>query len=135
MGHPLSLWKVTIMWYRIFADILVIVHFGFILYVIGGGLLSIRWRQNITLHVLAASWGVIIEFYSWVCPLTFLENKLRYAASTTGYETSFIEHYLWRLIYPDGLTTRHQIILGLMVLLINCCIYGWIYHHKKNWIH
>lgn len=115
------------MGYRIAADLTVITHFLFILLVVFGGLLVIRWAKAAWLHVPAAVWGALVEFSGLYCPLTPLENRLRQAGGEAGYSGGFIEHYLIPLIYPDGLTRGVQGWLGAAVLLINISVYGFIF--------
>ena len=112
------------MGYRIAADLLVVLHFGFVLFVVGGGLLVWRWPRLAWLHVPAAVWGAAIELAGWICPLTPWENRLRAAGGEEGYGGGFIEHYLVALIYPPGLTRTHQLVLGALVILINAGCYG-----------
>jgi hypothetical protein len=114
------------MLYRIAADALVAFHFGFICFVILGGLLAIRWNWVILLHFPAVIWGMLIEFCNLYCPLTPWENSLREAAGQSGYEGGFIEHYLLAVMYPEGLTRNVQIVLGLIVLTINLSVYAWL---------
>ncbi len=109
--------------YRILADFVVVVHFGFVLFVVLGGLLALRWRSIIKLHLPAAAWGVLIEFAGWTCPLTPLENWLRKMGTEAGYRGSFVEHYLLSILYPESLTRNLQIALGLVALTINLAIY------------
>ncbi len=106
------------------ADLLVALHLIFILFVILGGLLVLRWRWVVWLHLPAVVWGVLIEFRSWVCPLTPLENHLRELAGEAGYVHSFIEQYIAPVIYPIGLTPAIQIYLGMSVIVINLVIYA-----------
>jgi len=105
------------------ADLVVLVHFVFVLFVLCGGVLALRWPRVVWLHVPAVVWGVLIEFSGWICPLTPLENRLRRAQGETGYEGDFIEHYILPLLYPDGLTRRHQFFLGGLAIAINVAIY------------
>lgn len=118
--------------YSITADALLIVHLIFILFVILGALLVIKWRWVIYLHLPAVFWGIFIEFSHGICPLTPWENALRHTAGETGYESSFIEHYLIPLIYPDNLTNNIQLTLGSMVILINLVVYSWLLLKIKN---
>ncbi len=121
--------------YRILADFVVAVHFGFILFVIFGGLLAISRRWILFLHLPAAIWGALIEFQGWLCPLTTLEWKLRLAGGGTAYERSFVEHYLVPIVYPDRLTPELQTALGIAVLLTNGAVYGWLirrWRHRKK---
>jgi hypothetical protein len=122
------------MQYRILADIVVLVHFAFILFVIFGGFLVLRWRALFWFHVPAAIWGALIEFAGWICPLTPLENFLRMkGGAAAGYQSGFIEHYIFPIIYPKALTRNVQVILGLSALIMNLCIYAWmIYRLSKR---
>ena len=48
--------------YRLLADVVVVVHLGFVLFVVLGGFLLRRWPKLMYVHVPAAIWGVLIEF-------------------------------------------------------------------------
>lgn len=120
------------MGYRIAADLAVVVHLLFILLVVFGGLLAVRWPKAAWLHVPAAAWGTLVEFSGLYCPLTPLENWLRRAGGEAGYRGGFIQHYLVPLIYPDGLTREIQVLLGVAVLLINLSIYGYIFFRWRR---
>jgi hypothetical protein len=104
------------------ADLVVSTHFSFSLFVVFGGLLVLKWRRLIWLHIPAVAWGVLIEFNGWICPLTSLENRLR-AAEGGGYASGFIEHYLMPIIYPSELTRTVQICLGVGVIVFNLIVY------------
>ena len=92
---------------RIAADVLVVLHLGFIVFVVGGGLLVLRWPRLVWVHLPAAVWGVLIEFGGWICPLTPLENSLRRAAGEEGVRGSFIERYVMpEWCTPPGSTGR-----------------------------
>ena len=111
--------------WRTAADALVLVHLGFILFVLFGGLLLLRWPRLLWLHVPAVAWGIAVECLHLGCPLTPWENQLRRAAGQAGYEGGFIEHYLIPLIYPAGLTPQIQLWLGAIVVLVNLTVYAW----------
>ncbi|HEX4859323.1 MAG TPA: DUF2784 domain-containing protein, partial [Usitatibacteraceae bacterium] len=95
-------------------------------------LLALRWRWMPWLHLPAALWGAWAEASGTICPLTLLENALRLAAGQAGYTTSFIEHYLLGLIYPDGLTRQAQWLLAAVVVVLNAAIYGWLVY-RRTW--
>lgn len=114
------------MFWRMAADALVVIHLGFILFVMLGGLLLLRWPRLIWLHVPAVAWGVIVECLHLGCPLTPWENQLRRMAGQAGYEGGFIEHYLIPLIYPAELTPAIQLWLGAIVVLVNAAVYAWL---------
>lgn len=105
------------------ANGVLILHLGFILFVVLGGLLLGRWPKLVWLHIPAALWGLYTEFFAVACPLTPLENTLRRLGGAAGYPGGFIEHYLTAAIYPQGLTRELQVVLGTGALLVNLAIY------------
>lgn len=111
------------MFARLAADLVMVIHFGFIAFVVAGGLLVLRWPRVVWLHLPAAAWGAAIVLFGGVCPLTPLENTLRRAAGQAGYDGGFIEHYLMPLIYPPGLTRGVQVALGVLVVALNLGVY------------
>ena len=111
------------MLYGLLADLTVLVHFAFVLWVVLGGLLVLRRPWLAWLHVPAAIWGAAIEFGGWICPLTPLELRLRDLAGEAGYTGGFVEHYILPVLYPTGLTREVQIALGLVVLVVNVTVY------------
>lgn len=116
----------TPFFYQLLADLIVVVHFAFVLFVVLGGLLAVRWRRVFWLHVSAAFWGAFVEFSGWVCPLTPLEVWLRRRAGEAGYRSDFVARYLLPVLYPEGLTRGIQIVLGAFVVAVNLAIYGWV---------
>lgn len=118
--------------YRLLADLLVVVHFTFILFVVLGGFLAWRWRRVAWVHVPAALWGALIEFMGWICPLTPLENRFRALAGEAGYRGSFIEHYLIPVMYPEDWTLGLRIVLGTFVVGINAVAYtGYVKRRRR----
>ena len=106
------------------ADGVLALHFGFIIFVLAGGLAALRWRWLVWLHVPALLWAVAVELTGWVCPLTPLENRLLAEAGQSGYTGGFIEHYLSAVIYPNGLTPEMEWLMGMALLLWSGVIYA-----------
>jgi hypothetical protein len=109
---------------RLLADLVVLLHFGFVAFVVLGGLLVLRWSSLAWLHLPAVAWGAWVELAGWVCPLTPLENWLRARGGGSAYPGSFIEQYLVRLLYPSSLSHEVQYALAAVVLLVNAVIYA-----------
>ena len=63
--------------YRVLADVVVLVHLGFVLFAVLGGLLALRWKRCPRIHLPAVAWAVAIEFGGWICPLTPLASVKR----------------------------------------------------------
>jgi hypothetical protein len=121
------------MFYRLSADLVLIIHLAFVLFVALGGLVVLRRPRLMWLHLPAVVWGVLSEFLGVFCPLTPLETTLRELGGGTGYEGDFIEHYLTAVIYPSALTRGLQVALGLGALLLNMAIYGyWLLRKRRS---
>lgn len=112
------------MLYQILADSVVVVHALFVAFVVLGGWLTLRWPWVGWLQIPALTWGALVEFFAWSCPLTPLENLLRARAGEAGYAGGFIDHYLWHALYPPGLTRNAQLVLGSLVILVNVAAYA-----------
>lgn len=111
------------MLYGLFGDAVVCLHLAFVVFVLLGGLLVLRWQRVAWVHVPAVLWAVLISLCEWTCPLTPLETTLRAQAGEEGYSGGFTEHYLLPMIYPTALTRNLQIGLGLFVLVVNVLVY------------
>jgi hypothetical protein len=120
------------MLHRLAADLTLLVHFAFILFVVGGALLVLRWPALVWLHLPAAIWGAWIEISGRLCPLTTLENRFRLDAGLEGYEESFVEHYLLPVIYPGGLTRSLQLWLATGVVFVNVLLYGYLLLRRRK---
>jgi polyferredoxin len=111
------------------ADLILILHVGFVLFVVGGLVLIVLgnlrhwqwvnhwWFRLVHLGTIAA---VVAETWlGWVCPLTTLEQWLRAGAGDTSYNGGFIEHWLQQLLYYDAPTWVFLLgysLFGLLVL-------------------
>ena len=109
--------------YQLLADLVLALHTLFVVFVVLGGLLALRWRRAAFVHVPSALWGAWVELAGWICPLTPLEVTLRRQAGQAGYAGGFLEHYLVPILYPVGLTRGIQIGLGCGALVLNVAIY------------
>ena len=116
--------------YAFLADLVLVAHVTFILFVVLGGLLVFWRRWFAWLHVPAAVYGVLVEMLGWICPLTYLENDLRQAAGGSAYAVGFVEHYLVPLVYPAALTYEMQLCLGLGVIVVNGVVYAFVW---RSW--
>ncbi len=112
------------MFSKIAADVVVLLHVAFILFVVLGGLIVIRRPRLAWAHLPAVAWGALVELAGWFCPLTPLENLLRSASGDVAYGGGFIERYILPIVYPPGLTRGLQVTFGLAVLVVNLFVYG-----------
>ena len=112
--------------YEIAADLILIIHFTFVLFVVFGALLIFVSIKIVFIHIPAVIWGSYIELTNSICPLTYLENWFLDKANLTIYSEGFIQNYLLPIVYPTGLTKDLQIYLGITLIVVNTIIYGFI---------
>jgi len=116
--------------YGFLADLVMVLHFAFILLVVFGGLLALRWQGLALLHLPAVLWAIFLECKpGTLCPLTPLEQSLRLRAGESAYRGGFIEHYLGPIIYPD-MSVQDQYFLGIGLFVLTVVIYWRVY---KKW--
>lgn len=112
--------------WRLAADGVLLLHLSFVLFVALGALLVVRFPRVGWIHVPAVAWGAWIELSGRLCPLTTVENRLRRAAGDAGYGGGFIEHYIFPIVYPPGLTRTAQLWIAMAVIAINVAAYAWL---------
>jgi hypothetical protein len=109
--------------YGFLADLVLLAHLLFLLFVVLGGLLLFRRPRVAWLHIPCAVWGILTEYAGIVCPLTPLENALRHRGGETGFAGGFIEHYITAALYPAGLSRGVQVALGTFAVAVNVLVY------------
>ena len=118
--------------YGLLADVVVLLHLMFVLFVLLGGLLALKWPRIAWLHLPAAVWGAVVELTGWICPLTPLENWLRAQGGKVVDEHDFTAHYLLPILYPGDLTRDLQLLLGTVVVVLNAAVYWWLWHTQAR---
>ena len=118
--------------YELAADLTLIVHFAFIIFVVFGALLFFVSTKIIYVHVPALIWGIYIELTHSVCPLTYLENWFLQKANLTTYSEGFIQNYLVPIVYPKNLTDNLQIYFAIVLIAANMIMYGLIISKSKK---
>jgi hypothetical protein len=132
LGHRVLWQDLPAMPYRLLADAVVVVHLGFVVFVVCGGLLVLWRRRAAFVHLPAAAWGVYIELTGGICPLTPLENRLRALGGESAYSGDFVERYLMPILYPPDLRRDVQVVLGLFALGVNVAIYSYAWRHARR---
>jgi hypothetical protein len=124
--------SIAVVPFRALAEAVVVLHFAFVLFVVLGGLLVLRWPRLAWVHLPAAVWGGLIELTGLICPLTPLEKALREAGGLASYEGGFIAHYILPVLYPAGLTRGIQVALGVAVTLLNVVVYAAVLRRRRR---
>ena len=116
--------------FGLIADAIALLHFAFVLFVVLGVLIVMRWPRIAWLHVPAALWAALVEIAGWHCPLTPLERNYRQLAGEIAYSGDFVANYILPMLYPSGLTREIQIGLGVTVIVGNGLAY-WLVARRK----
>ena len=120
--------------YPLAADAILIVHFAFVIFVVGGQICVIvgyfrkwRWVHNLAFrlcHLLAIAVVVAQAWLGRYCPLTIWESRLRQAAGQPGYQRTFVQEWVGNLIYYDAPLWVFAVIYSLFGALV---LASWIW--------
>ena len=114
--------------YQLLADAILILHFGVVLFVVGGLLAVVAgnglgwgwvngWWFRLA-HLAAIGVVVAQALLGRFCPLTSLESWLRVQAGQPSYTKSFIEHWLQRIIFYDAPFWVFTLVYTLFAVLV-----------------
>jgi hypothetical protein len=109
---------------RLAPELVVALHFAFVLFAVSGGflgLVDVRWWW---VHAPAVVWSAVVNLAGWTCPLTPLEQELRRRASVAGYEGGFVAHYIAPLVYPGGMPRRLELTAAVSITVWNAIVYS-----------
>ena len=114
--------------YKILSDIVVLIHFLWILFLFLGAFWGIRNRVVRIFHLSGLAFAFIIQVFGWYCPLTYLEVWLRSRHdASVAYAGSFIIHYVEQIVYIE--LSR---LLIFVLTLVLCGLNLWLYLKKKR---
>ncbi|HZH34959.1 MAG TPA: DUF2784 domain-containing protein [Pyrinomonadaceae bacterium] len=118
--------------YRILLELAIAAHFAFIVFIIFGAFLALRWRWAIFLHLPALAYGLLNELLNISCPLEPLEFRLRDLSIESGYATGFLEPYLIGLIYVPNWNQALGNFLAASLLLLNLFLYLLVFRSYRR---
>lgn len=111
---------------RAFAELVMVVHFAVLLFLLVGGFLAWRWPRLLYFHLAMATWGVLVVLFPIACPLTWLENRFRAAAGQPELRIGFIDTYIDGVLYPDSAARLVQVVVALVVVT------SWVGYYLKR---
>ncbi|MBW6510373.1 MAG: DUF2784 domain-containing protein [Desulfuromonadales bacterium] len=114
--------------YQELADTVLLLHFGIVLFVVLGvpiiflgNRVGWFWVNNLWWRLVHLMTIAIVVLQVWLgryCSLTLLESSLREKAGQTGYEGSFIEHGVQRVLYVDAPMWVFAVVYTVFALLV-----------------
>ena len=114
--------------YQLLADVVLVLHFAIVVFVVGGlGVILLgnvrgwAWVNGMgfrILHLLAIATVVAESWLGIACPLTSLESWLRSDELVASYEASFIEHWVSRLLFYQAPTWVFTLVYSLFGLSV-----------------
>jgi len=115
--------------YRLLADLVMVVHFGFVGFIMLGGFLAWWRRWLIVPHALAALWGVLVTTLGLECPLTAWEARARERAGQVGLPGGFVDTYLSGMVYPE----QHlRLVQSLVVMVVAASWAGMVIRRRPR---
>jgi Na+-transporting NADH:ubiquinone oxidoreductase subunit NqrB len=117
--------------YRLLADLILILHFCFVLFAILGGLMVLRWRWMWKFHLPALAWSFLVQYFVWICPLTDWENHFRGLGGEAGYEGGFIEYFISAILYPGIITPQIHLLLAISLVTFNLLVYAFLFRRLR----
>jgi hypothetical protein len=116
--------------YRLLGDAVITLHFLWILFILFGLFIGVKYGRLIWVHLGGLVFTLILNIGGWFCPLTYLENHLYglYNHQLT-YGGSFVGQYLQKLIYLD-VDEVYLRIAAVIWVAIN--LGGYVYLLKKR---
>lgn len=105
------------MGYRLLADGIAGIHYGYLAYLVGGGFVAWRWPRTIVLHGLAAGWAVLVVVVEVPCPLTGAQNAMRELGGEPRLADSFINSYIRGTFYPSAHEAEARGAVAALVLV------------------
>ena len=118
--------------YILLANLVLVAHLAFVVFALLGGVLVLRYRKVLWLHLPALAWGVFVEWSGRVCPLTPLENHFLRLGGEAGYTGGFIEHLVARVLYPDDLTPGLRYVLAALLIAVNVTVYSFVIVRRRR---
>ena len=114
--------------YQLLADAVLSLHFGIVVFVVGGLVLIVagnlrgwRWVNAWWFRLAHLAAIAVVVAQAWLgitCPLTTLEMWLRTQARASTYQGSFIEHWVARLLYYEGPPWMFALAYSLFALAV-----------------
>lgn len=121
-------------WESILADAILLLHFAFIVFVVGGQVCVMagfwcrwRWVRNMTFRVLHLAAILYVVIQAWLgksCPLTIWEKQLRTVAGEPTYSESFIEHWVGQLVFYQAPSWVFTLVYSIFSTLV---VASWVW--------
>jgi hypothetical protein len=116
--------------YRLLGDAVITFHFLWILFILFGLFIGVKYGRLIWVHLGGLVFTLILNIGGWFCPLTYLENHLYGLYNRQlAYGGSFVGQYLQKLIYLD-VDEVYLRIAAVIWVAIN--LGGYVYLFKKR---
>ncbi len=122
------------------ADTVLLIHFAVVVFVVAGlpaimigNWLEWAWVNAYGFRVMHLAAIVVIAAQAWFgqyCPLTVLESWLRVKVGGVAYDSSFVQHWLARLLYFDAPLWVFALVYSMFAALVAWA--WWVYPPKRR---
>jgi len=91
----------------VLADVIAGFHAAFIVFLIGGGIATVRWPVLLRFHVVAVIAMATVNLLGMDCPLTVWQKHFM----SHPYRDGFVDHYLVKPLHPAGTTAPVRLLI------------------------
>ncbi len=112
---------------RALARLLAFLHVAYVVFVMTGSLFSLRWPWMLWLHLAAIVWAFATMTTDLGCVLTTWEKNLWRRGGIEPYPEGFLQHHVFRTVFPAEHERRNHVLMGVGAVLLNVLVYGWLW--------
>lgn len=115
------------MLYRALARTLAAVHITYVVFVVAGSLLVLRWPSLVWAHVACILWAFATMTTDLGCRLTTWEKSLWRRGGVEPYPEGFLQHHVLHTVFPAEESRVAHIKLGVAVVVLNLAVYAYMH--------
>jgi hypothetical protein len=118
--------------FAVLAVLMPLVHFAFVVVLVGGALILLWRPQWWRFHLPAVAAMAAVSATGSDCPLTVLETHFRQRAGWSTYDTGFISHYLVEPWHPAGITPIIRAAIVAVWVVPNALAYATVLRWRRR---
>ena len=119
----------------VLARLVALAHLAFVVFLVVGGPLALRWRRLLPAHLAVVGITIALNRTGTDCPLTTLEKDLLRSANVGTYRHGFVQHYLVEPVHPSGSSPTVTLVLIAIWLIPTLISYTLIFLTRSSRSH
>ncbi len=111
---------------RLLARLMVTLHAAYVLFVVFGSGLVLRWPSLLWVHLAAVAWAFATLTFDLGCPLTPWEKNFWRRGGVEPYPEGFLQHHVLRNHFTAERSRLTHIMLGVLAVVLNVAVYAFM---------